>query len=319
MRILVLGAGAVGGYFGGRMIEGGADVTFLVREKRRTALARDGLVVRSPAGDLELAVKTVTSGERLAPFDVVLLSCKAYDLDGAMDSIAPAVGRGTAILPLLNGLAHIERLTARFGADRVLGGCCYAGITLDDRGVIRHVNRLQRLVFGELAGGRSPRTEALATALVPSGLEVVLSEDILQQMWEKWFMLAALAGASTLMRGTVGEILAAPSGEGFMLAILDETAAVARSARHEPSRAAFDRARALLTERGSPFAASLFHDMQKGVRTEGEQIIGDLLRYAAAGGVDAPILRTALVNLEAYEAKRAKAATPVASAPASRA
>ncbi|MDE2512967.1 MAG: 2-dehydropantoate 2-reductase [Alphaproteobacteria bacterium] len=306
MRILVLGAGAVGGYFGGRMVEGGADVTFLVRDRRRAALARDGLLVISAVGDLKLAVKTIAAGEKMTPFDIVLLSSKAYDLDSAMESIAPAMGPDSAIVPLLNGMAHLDALSARFGARRVLGGACYIGATLDANGVVQHMGRMQSLVFGELDGQPSARVQAFADILARTKLDFDASRMIRQAMWDKFVLLAALATTTTLTRATVGEIMAAPSGEAFMLAALAECAAVAKAEGFAPTLAAYEGARGALTQRGSGFSASMMRDMLKGGPTEGDHVIGDLARRATARRVDTPILRTALTNLEAYEAKRAK-------------
>jgi len=306
MRILVLGAGAVGGYFGGRMVEGGADVTFLVRAKRRTVLARDGLRVKSAVGDLELAVKTIVASELTTPFDIVLLSSKSYDLDGAIESIAPAVGADSAIVPLLNGMAHLDRLSARFGARRILGGACYIGATLDADGVVQHMGRMQSLVFGEIDGQATPRVQAFADILARTKLDFEASRAIRQAMWDKFVLLAALATTTTLTRATVGEIMAAPSGEAFMLATLAECATVAKAEGFAPTPAAYDGARGALTQRGSGFSASMMRDMLKGGPTEGDHVIGDMVRRGVARRVDTPILRTALTNLEAYEAKRAK-------------
>jgi len=305
MRILVLGAGAVGGYFGGRLVEGGADVTFLVRAGRRAALARDGLVVKSALGDLKLAVKTLTATELSAPFDLVLLSSKAYDLGSAMDAVAPAVGPESAVLPLLNGIAHLDALRARFGAARVLGGCCYIGATLDPDGTVRHMGRMQSLLFGEVDGKTTVRVKAFADTLARTKIDAEASPAILQAMWDKFVMLAALAATTTLTRATVGEILAAPSGEALMLATLAECAAVATAEGFAPTPVALDGARRTLTQRGSGFAASMMRDLLKGGRTEGDHVIGDLVRRGAARRIDTPILRAALTNLEAHEAKRA--------------
>lgn len=314
MRILVLGAGAVGGYFGGRMVEGGADVTFLVRDRRRAALARDGLRVKSAVGDLKLAVKTIAAGEKMTPFDIVLLSSKAYDLDSAMESIAPAMGPDSAIVPLLNGMAHLDALSARFGARRVLGGACYIGATLDANGVVQHMGRMQSLVFGELDGQPSARVQAFADILARTKLDFDASRMIRQAMWDKFVLLAALATTTTLTRATVGEIMAAPSGEAFMLAALAECAAVAKAEGFAPTLAAYEGARGALTQRGSGFSASMMRDMLKGGPTEGDHVIGDLAHRAMARRVDTPILRTALTNLEAYEAKRAQSSALAAQA-----
>lgn len=302
MRILVLGAGAIGGYFGGRLAESGADVSFLVREKRKAELDARGLVVKSAVGDIARPV-TARGGQEIdRPFDVVLLSCKSYDLDTAMDAIAPAMGPASVLLPLLNGIRHLDRLGERFGAERVLGGTCYIGAAFEN-GVVRHIGDMQALAFGELSGEASARAREIEAAFARTKVKATLSADILQAMWEKLVMLAALAATTTLARATVGEIMAAPSGETFLLAALAECAAVATAEGHAPSPEALAHSRALLTTRGSPFAASMMRDLAAGRRTEGDHIIGDLVRRAHRHGLAVPILQVAVANLEVHEAR----------------
>src|SRR5690606_12276361 len=154
MRILILGAGGTGGYFGGRLAQAGIDVTFLVRANRAAQLERDGLVIRSPLGDAALPVAHVTAEAlpalaRERPFDLVILSCKAYDLDGSIDAIAPAVGAGTTVMPILNGLRHYAALDARFGRDAVLGGLCFISATKADDGDLVQLDKPARLTLGE--------------------------------------------------------------------------------------------------------------------------------------------------------------------------
>ena len=202
MRILVVGAGAVGGYFGGRLLEAGRDVTFLVRPRRAAELAKHGLIVHSPVGDIHRASPPIVLEKNLAePFDLVMLSCKAFDLEGAMVSFANAVGPATAILPLLNGMRHIDRLAERFGPERVLGGQCAISTTLDADGAVVHLNDWHALSFGELDGSRSPRIEAIAAALLNAGFDARLADNIRQEMWEKWVFIATAAGITCLMRG----------------------------------------------------------------------------------------------------------------------
>src|ERR1041385_2487183 len=220
MRILVVGAGATGGYFGGRLAEAGRDVTFLVRPRRAAQLAADGLVIRSPHGDATLpAPRTVLAEKISAPFDLILLSCKAYDLDGAIDAFAPAMGPATVILPLLNGMRHLDVLDARFGRERVLAGQCIIAATLDERGAIVHMNDNHSLTFGERDGGTSERVRAIAAAMSGARFELRLSDAAVQEMWEKWVVLATLAGSTCLMRAAIGDIVAAPAGEDVITAI----------------------------------------------------------------------------------------------------
>lgn len=311
MRILVLGAGGVGGYFGGRLAESGADVTFLVREKRAAQLAGHGLVILSPAGRATVpAPKTLVSGRPLpagvAPFDAVLLTCKAYDLDGAMDAIAPYVDAGAAVVPLLNGMAHLDRLDVRFGAGRVLGGLCQIAATLTPAGEIRHLNDVHRLTFGERDRSASPRVRALAQVMARAAFQARASDDILLEMWEKWVMLAPLAGMTCLMRGSVGDIMAATDGQAITEQLLAECAAVAGAAGHLPRPTVLEQSRTRLTTPGSSFTASMLRDIERGGPTEGAHVLGDLLARAGALGVDAPLLRIAHCHVQVYEHRRAE-------------
>ena len=173
MRILVVGAGAIGGYFGGRLLQAGRDVTFLVRPRRAAQLAETGLIIRSTFGDANLPNPPTVAAEALRePFDLILLSCKAYDLASAADLFAPAVGANTAILPFLNGMAHMDFLAARFGGNAMLGGQCVISTTLDAEGRILHLNDTHLVSFGERDGSRSTRAEAIATTMTGARFEV---------------------------------------------------------------------------------------------------------------------------------------------------
>jgi 2-dehydropantoate 2-reductase len=304
MRILVLGAGAIGGYYGGRLVEGGADVTFLVRPGRARQLAERGLVIRSALGDVERAVKTVLAEGIREPFDLVLLSAKAYDLESALAAIAPALAAQSAVLPLLNGINHLAALNGRFGTARVLGGCCGIGVSLESSGEVHHVGTAEWLAFGEQSGERSARSEAIAEIFARTKVKAALSDNILQAMWDKFVMIASLAAATTLTRANVGEILSAPSGEWLTMEALGECERVAAADGHPPTAASLERARKMLTTRGSAFTASMMRDLVAGRPTEGDHIIGDLVRRAERRGVAAPLLRIALANLQVHEARR---------------
>jgi 2-dehydropantoate 2-reductase len=302
VRILVLGAGAVGGYFGGRLAEAGGDVTFLVRERRAAELAAHGLVIASPCGDATLRVRTVTAASE--PFDIVLLCCKAYDLKDAIESIAPAVGRNSAVLPLLNGLRHLDELNGRFGAERVLGGLAAIPATLGADGRIEHLGKFHRMTFGEQDGRRSERVEAFAALAARTKFDAASSGIILQEMWEKWVLLATLAGMTCLMRAPVGAIVATREGEALTNELLGECSAVAAASSFAPRADILEGTRRMLTARGSSFTASMLRDIERGGPTEGEHILGDLLQRARALRVAAPLLRTAACHVEAYEARR---------------
>ncbi|MBV9908295.1 MAG: 2-dehydropantoate 2-reductase [Hyphomicrobiales bacterium] len=303
MRILVVGAGAVGGYFGGRLLKAGRDVTFLVRPRRAAELAKHGLRIRSPVGDFHRpAPPTVLQEDLKEPFDLVLLSCKAYDLEGAINSFAKAVGPATAILPLLNGMRHIERLAERFGPERVIGGLCAISVTLGPEGDIVHFNDWHALSFGELDGSRSQRIEAIASELLNAGFDATLSDQILQEMWEKWVFIATAAGITCLMRSAVGDYVAA-GGADLALGLLDECAAIAAAQGFPLREPALERARAAMTAAGSPLKASMLRDIEGGKPAEGDQILGDLLRRAAKPD-DISLLRIATLHVKAYELVR---------------
>jgi 2-dehydropantoate 2-reductase len=305
MRILVVGAGAIGGYYGGRLLEAGRDVTFLVRPKRAALLAASGLMIRSPAGDATLAAPTVTADRLGGGYDVVLLSCKAYDLDSAMANIAPAIGAGTAIVPMLNGMRHLDLLDARFGAGKVLGGQCAIGATLEADGTVRHLNPLHSMSFGERDGSLSPRVEAFAAAMQGAKFDGRASSTVMLDMWEKWAFLATMAGMTSLMRASVGDIVAG-GGSALMLQLFEENSAIAARAGQTLRPAFVARAHGMLTQAGSPGTASMMRDIQNGGAVEADHVIGDLLSRAEPG--KAPLLTVAYVHLKAYEARRAHGA-----------
>jgi 2-dehydropantoate 2-reductase len=305
MRILVLGAGAIGGYFGGRLLQSGADVTFLVRPRRADELARDGLVLKSPHGDVTLPKPpTVQAQDLKDAFDIVLLTCKAFDLDDAIASIAPAVGSQTAIIPMLNGMRHLDVLDSRFGHARVLGGQCSIAATLNANRHVVQLSPMQALGFGERDGSLSGRVREADAIFQRGGFGGKASETIMQDMWEKWTMLATLACSTCLMRGPVGKILEAPGGRDYILGVRDEIIAIASAAGHAPRAPFVERITGMLTTAGSPLTASMFRDVAAGLPTEADHIVGDLVARGHAAKIDVPRLRVAYAHLKTYEAQR---------------
>lgn len=307
MKILVLGAGAIGGYAGGRLQQGGADVTFLVRPARRERLERDGLVIKSTKGDVTQKVKTVLSGADGGPYDVVLLTCKAYDLDSAIEAIAPAVGPGTTVVPLLNGMRHIDTLAATFGEAKVVGGLARVGVTLSPEGAILHTSPFAALSFGER--GATPARQALVeldAAVKKSGIDGGLHNNIVQDLWDKWIMLCSLAAMTCLMRGTVGDILEAGEGQAIMLETVEECRKVAAATGGDPGEKGMQNVRSYLTQKGSRFAASMLHDLEKAAMVEADHIVGDMIDRAKKAGIATPNLRMAYAHLQVYLARRAR-------------
>lgn len=306
MRILVVGAGAIGGYFGGRMLQAGRDVTFLVRPRRAAELADAGLVIKSPNGDVTLKNPPALLADRLnEKFDVILLSCKAFDLDDAIRSFAPAVGPQTAIIPLLNGMLHLDMLDEKFGRERVLGGLCTIAVTLNEHREVVQLNPMQSLHFGERDGRLSDRVRAIAEVIAGGKSGAVASEHIVQEMWEKWAFLATLAASTCLMRTSVGNILASPGGREFILGAFDECSAVATAEGYAPRAPFLERTLGMLTAEGSQMTASMFRDIKAGAPVEADHVIGDLIVRGDAAKVPVPRLRTAYTHLKAYEKQRA--------------
>ncbi len=308
MRILVLGAGGTGGYFGGRLAQSGADVTFLVRPARAAQLEQHGLQIRSPLGDANFPVACVVANqlEKLAaekPFDLVLLSGKAYDLDSSLDAIAPAVGEQATVLPILNGLLHYARLDARFGRPRVLGGLCFISAMKGPDGEVLHLGKPASITFGERDGGPgSTRVQALAKLCERAGLDHLATPRIDQQLWIKYGFLTALAAGTCLMRASIGDIIAGEEGPEFMHALYGECLQVAAAAGQPIPPAAQEVALATLTQAGSTLKASMLRDLEAGQKVEAAHIVGDMLHRARRAGQDAPLLAAAWCHLQAYEA-----------------
>jgi 2-dehydropantoate 2-reductase len=314
MRVLVVGAGAIGGYFGGRLLQAGRDVTFLVRSRRAAQLAETGLIIKSPRGDVaEHAPPTILAENVHQPFDLVLLSCKAYDLAAAMDSLAAAVGQETLILPLLNGMRHLDLLDERFGRSRVLGGQCVIAATLDAHGAIVHLNDTHTLSFGERDGGISDRMRPVADTLGNAGFDARLSDHIVQEMWDKWVFLATLASGTCLMRASIGDTMASPGGEELILSLLEECRSIADGEGHAPQATFLEQARVALTATGSSITASMLRDVEANAPVEADHIIGDLLRRrktTRANRGDRSMLAIAYTHLKAYETRRARTLAP---------
>lgn len=305
MRTLILGAGALGGFFGAHLLAAGRDVTLLVRPRTAKLLVENGLQVLSPFGDVFVDRPPVVLAQDIRqPFDLILLSCKSYDLEDAMASIAPAVGRETAILPLLNGLAHLGVLEQRFGSERVLGGTSFISATRDADGTIRHLNDRAAIYFGARFTATSSRLEAIAAALDGTGFNAHLRPNILQDMWEKWSYLAALAGVTCLLRGTIGDIAAADAT--LPVRLYAECRDIAAAEGYPPPPAFIDHQTRILTDPGSSLHGSMLRDIEAKGPIEAHQIVGDLLERGRRHSLSTPLLDLVYAHLRTYEVRRAR-------------
>jgi 2-dehydropantoate 2-reductase len=304
MRFLVLGAGGVGGYFGGRLAQNGADVTFLVRERRRDQLIKDGLRIESPMGDARFPVKAVMAAELAAEFDVILLTCKSYDLDSSIEAIAPGLKPGGVVLPLLNGLVHLDLLNARFGVPHVLGGIAKIAATLASDGVVKHLNDWRFITLGEQTGELSDRATVIAAAFPTDSVVANATATIVPEMWEKLVHLSTAAAMTCLMRASVGEIAATPDGTKLFLRLFDLATAIATANGCPPSDAFLSSYRRLFSNPTSGYTTSMLRDIQAGHRIEADHIVGFMLKKAREAGLDATLLEIAYTHLKVYEAQR---------------
>ena len=307
MKILVLGAGAIGGYFGGRLVQTGADVSFLVRPRRQAQLREHGLVVRSPHGDFTLPVDALLREDIRAPADLVLLACKAYDLDAAIEAIAPAMGERTTLVPLLNGLAHIDKLQAVFGPARVAGGSCVIPGTLSPGGEVLQLGPAHRIAFGPLpgsAGDTGAKLEALLELFRRTPVSAELEAQMMRALWEKFVGLTTLAAMTCLMRGTVGDILATDDGAALFDQTFAACQAASRAAGFEPREAPMAVFRTTMSDRNSVLRASMARDLESGGPTEGAHVVGDMLRRVQAAGIEPGALRAAWCHLQVAERQR---------------
>ena len=310
MKILVLGAGAVGGYFGGRLVQAGAAVTFLVRPARKAQLQSQGLQLVSPHGDITLQVNALLAAEAPADADLVLLTCKAYDLGSAMDAIGPAMAGHAAVLPFLNGVSHIDTLERRFGAGRVVGGIARIGAMLRDDGAIEQFYPFNVLRFGELDGRGSARMAQFEAAFAGTTVDALVSADIRRELWLKFVFLGTLAAVNSLLRANVSEILRAPEGEALLLRVFETNCAIATHEGYAPDAAFLGQNRALFSAQDSLLEASLLRDIERGGPIESDHLLGFLLERCRAHGLEATLHAAAYAAAKAYEQRRAAGRLP---------
>lgn len=310
MRILVVGAGAVGGYYGGRLLQAGRDVTFLLRSGRAAQVRERGLNLLSPRGDISLRPPIVSAGDLRTQnerYDLILVSTKSYALEAAMEDFSPAVGPDSLVMPLLNGMQHLDLLDARFGRERVLGGTVRIMAEVLPNGDILQHTQLDELTFGfrPHSAATTARSAQIREALTVFGFSTIESPDVIGAMWQKWWFLAAIGTTCLLAGGSLGEARRSPGGDLFTRAVLDECMAVAAANGFPPLPSLVEEMRNRFGDPESTMTSSLYRDMNAGTAVESDQILGDFLRRA--NGINVPLLRAAFVRLKVYEAKLSNA------------
>ncbi|PAE24828.1 MULTISPECIES: ketopantoate reductase family protein [Bacillaceae] len=302
MKILIVGAGAIGGYFGGRLLEKGMDVTFLVREKRKQQLEKYGLRVESVHGEMVFSEpKTIQAGEKADSFDVILLSTKAYHLEGAIRDIRPYTDNNTMILPLLNGIAHMDQLTAAFREENVLGGLCFIETTLGENGTVVHTSPVHDLVFGERSGEKTERILKLQEAFSGTKSNFRLSENIEQEMWHKYLFISTLSGVTSLFRSPIGPIREQAFGLNSIKEVLKEASAIMRGLGAPLAEGIEESQMKKIHEMGYEMKSSLQRDMEKRQAIEADHFFGYLLEKADILDLSAPVIGALYANLKVYE------------------
>jgi 2-dehydropantoate 2-reductase len=264
-------------------------------------LRREGLRIVSPHGNATLNPQLITADRITQPYDAVLLTVKGFQLEAALADLARAVGPETMILPVLNGMRHMDILAKHFSDHNLVGCALKVATVIEEDGRIVQLMPLQDLAYGELDGRMTPRIQALNAFMRGAGFDARLSDAIRREMWEKWILLASVGAITCLMRGTIGEVEASPGGIPFVLHLLDEAVAVVTVVGTAPSEGFLSAARDQLTAKDSPFASSMYRDLQQGRRIEVEEIIGDLLRRGTKAGLSTPLLATAYTHLALYQ------------------
>ncbi|WP_440895617.1 2-dehydropantoate 2-reductase [Amphibacillus sp. Q70] len=301
MRILVLGAGGIGGYFGGRLVEKGEDVTFLVRPKRKQILEKNGLIIHSVKGDFSFTPALITKDDQVEPFDIVLFSTKAYHLKEAINDLKPFIGEKTVIIPLLNGISHLTPLKEAFGDKKVIGGLCFIETTLNQAGEVVHSSTFDRLVFGELDHQKTDRIQQIASTFSGTKADFVLSQQISQDMWHKYLRITILSGITTLMRAPIGPIRESDGGRDFIKKLYTEVTEVMKAYKALIAENIAEEQLNSIDDLSYDFKTSMQRDMEKGSFVEGDHLQGYLLTLAKQFGIETPYLKAIYQNLKVYE------------------
>ena len=297
MKILILGAGGIGGYFGAYLIRAGADITYLVRDKRKALLDASGLTIQTPTEAFIVQPQTITAASAQPIYDLIILAPKSYDLEDAMRSLQGALGHGL-VLPFLNGLDHLDLLDRQLGRERVMGGVAHIAATMSADGSVRRLTDLHRLTVGPRHDSQRDIAQAFWSLCQKTSFESVLTDDVEQALWDKWVFLATLAGITTLCRGSVGQIVATDYGSQVTTSLYQECLAIAKRSGHAIATETSDKALAMLTAAGSGFTASMLRDLQAGQATEHDHILGAMVRRGLALNCQSPLMMLAHTHLQ---------------------
>src|SRR5262245_44204448 len=288
MKIAVVGAGGVGGYFGGRLAEAGADVTFLARGAHLDAILTRGLRITSPRGDVHLPhAQAVGDPKDIGPADIVLFAVKLYDVESALASLPPLVGPGTAVVPLQNGVDSVATLTQAIGREHVAGGTCYVSAVVAEPGVIKHT-AMEHLIFGELDRAPSPRLQALLAACAPATFRSTLSDDIMLAIWTKFVRLSVMSGMTAVTRCPLGVIANDQELWAMLKQAVREAMDVAHASGIPVATSTVEDVATAYASLPPQTKSSMLEDLERGRRLELPWLSGAVARIGKEVGVPTP-------------------------------
>lgn len=296
MKILIVGAGGVGGFFGAKLFQAGADITYLLREQRHQLIQAQGLMVETPRGSFTIRPQVVLADQLEPIYDLIILACKAFDLESTLISIAKASSKGI-ILPFLNGFTHLDTLDHRFGKERVMGGVAHIAATISASGVVKQLTELSSLTIGQRTPGQETLCQELFALCKKADFDSFYQANIEQALWDKWVFLATLAGMTTICRGSVGEIAATPYGKDLCRQMFAECCAIATEQGYAITQKVQLSALEILTKEGSPFTASMLRDLLAGKKNEFQHILGSLIDFASVASIECPLLKIAYTHM----------------------
>jgi 2-dehydropantoate 2-reductase len=301
MKIGVVGAGGVGGYYGARLASAGAEVGLIARGDHLAAIREHGLRVRADDADFVVHVAASDDPAKIGPCDAVIFSVKSYDTDQAAALLGPLLKPETGVLSLQNGVDNEEKIAARIGPERVLGGVSFILAHIAEPGVVEQVGSVRRVVFGELDGSRSERVTQLLAEFRKAGIDTDLADDIRIVLWDKFAYLCALAGLTAVTRLPIDKLLAVPETRKLFREVVREVSLVASAEGVELAGDIVDQKTAFAESLGPDSYSSLHHDLVTGRRLELDALHGELTRRAARHGIPVPVSETIYSLLKPWE------------------
>ena len=300
MKVLILGVGGLGGFFGAHLQKTNCDVTFLVRENTKKLILEHGIKILSDFGNFKIKPVLITKKELKVNYDVVIISCKAYDLDEAINDLKPSQ-KSAVIIPLLNGQAHINKLEKAFKKENIFGGVAHVSSNTNAPGEIRHVGKIKRLSFGPRYKGNEEIANDFYQLCRKADFQTILSENINQDIWEKWIFIATIAGATTLFQTSIDNINTKPNGKIFIQNLWNECINISKENGYELRTESKSLHEDLLLKSDYPFKASMLVDMEKKLMTEHEHIFFEFIKLGKKKKLNTSLLETCYLNMSIYE------------------